>query len=96
MSRIFQAFIELYLIESPSISPYSSSITETGYPIALNISQLDNSIYIYFLLNLAFWFFVIWGIWKLLRKSRKKKNAYLSVKHVKEAVQERRDSAHKG
>lgn len=48
------------------------------------------------LLDIAFWFLVIWGIWKLLLKSKKKKNVYLPAKNIKEAVQERRDSAHKG
>lgn len=73
LSRVAQALTELYILESPSISLYPTSNNETGYPIALNLSQSDNNLYFYYLINIAFWFVVIWGIWKVLLRTKSKK-----------------------
>lgn len=72
-SRIMQALVEMFILKIPSISVYPTSNSETGYPIALNLSKYDNSIYFYYVINIAFWFLVIWGVWQLLQKASKKK-----------------------
>lgn len=72
-SRIVQALVEMFIFNIPSISPYPTSNTQTGYPIPLNLDQLDNSRNIYYLLNISFWFVVIWGAWKLLQRTKSKK-----------------------
>lgn len=67
-SRIAQALVEMFILKIPSISLYPTSNSETGYPIAINLSQDNNSIYFYYFINIIFWFLVIWGVWKILSK----------------------------
>ena len=81
-SRIAQALVEMFILNVPSISPYPTSNTQTGYPIPLNLNQIDNSRHIYYLLNISFWFIVIWGVWKLLQKTSKKKKEYTGMLYL--------------
>ena len=74
ISRIAQALVEMFILNIPSISPYPTSNTETGYPVALNLNEPNNTIYVYYIINIAFWFLFIWGVWKILQKTYRKKN----------------------
>lgn len=71
LSRIAQALIELIILKTASISPYPTSNIETGYPIALNLNQSNSSIYFYYIFNIVFWFLLILGVWKIIKKPKK-------------------------
>lgn len=66
ISRIVQALIGF------TISLYSSSVAETGYPIALNIDKTNIAFYIFCTINIVIWFVILFGIWKLIKKLLKK------------------------
>jgi hypothetical protein len=71
-SRIAQALVELTILETSSVSFYSgTSVVETGYPIALNISKSDSMLYFYYGINVIIWFFAILGLWKLFLHLKK-------------------------
>ena len=69
ISKIVQALIEMFVFNIPSISIYPTSNVETGYPIFLNLSRSDSMRYVFYLINITFWFMVIWGIWKIFFKN---------------------------
>ncbi len=73
LSRIIQALMELFILKTASISPYPTSNTETGYPIALNLNQSNSSIYFYYIVNIAFWFLLILGAWRIIKRPKKSK-----------------------
>ncbi|MDO8570796.1 MAG: hypothetical protein Q7R97_04395 [Candidatus Daviesbacteria bacterium] len=72
ISRVIQALVEVFVFKNSSISLYSTSISETGYPIAQNISQTDNIYYLICAINIILWFIILFGIWKLAGKLLKK------------------------
>ena len=48
---------------------------EAGFPFKYSSSTLfgeGETNYLLMVLNIVFWFLVIWGVWKLIHKSRKK------------------------
>lgn len=72
ISRVVQALIEVYILKTSQISLYPSSISETGFPIARNMSQSENSYYFICILNIILWFIILFGIWKLIKKNSTK------------------------
>ncbi|OGH49808.1 MAG: hypothetical protein A3H17_03510 [Candidatus Levybacteria bacterium RIFCSPLOWO2_12_FULL_37_14] len=72
LSRIVQALMELLILKTASISPYPTSNIETGYPIALNLSQSNTSIYFYYMVNITFWFLLILGVWRIIKRPKKR------------------------
>lgn len=68
ISRVVQALVEVFVVKNSSISLYPTSISETGYPIARNLSQQDNIYYFICFINIIFWFIILFGIWKLIGK----------------------------
>ncbi len=71
-SRFLQSFIA-YLFSQRAMSFLGIECTATGYPIATCINQFDSTRYIYFVINILFWFAVIAGIkWFALDKYKKR------------------------
>ena len=49
---------------------------KSGFPLRFGSSSLfggSSTNYTMLLLNIAFWFIVIWGIWKVLQRTKSKK-----------------------
>lgn len=49
-------------------NPLAGSCQVTGFPFATCTNSYDGLPIAYYLLNIAFWFGIIWVIWKVLQK----------------------------
>jgi hypothetical protein len=56
-----------------SVVFFGSHCVATGYPIAICINEFDNAQYIFFLVNIVFWFAMVVGIKRLFLDKKKKK-----------------------
>lgn len=67
-SRYVQTLVAVFIIQGPSVSFFAPECSATGYPVAICVDASENSKYIYYLINIVFWFIILFGIWKLFRK----------------------------
>jgi len=69
ISRIVQALVDIIFFDRLSVSFFPSSNVETGYPIALNLNSYNEIYYIYFIINISFWFVLLLGVRKLIKRT---------------------------
>lgn len=70
---IISAFLQGFLGTLFNFNLLAGSCQVTGYPLAFCINSYGGLPIGYYLLNIMLWFVIIWGIWKVLQKSKSKK-----------------------
>jgi len=73
ISGIIQACIELFVYGYIMYSFFGAGCIVTGYPFAVCANEFDNTHYVYSIINILFWFGVIWCAKLLLFSKRRGK-----------------------
>lgn len=71
ISILIQSYTEAFISGKVGYSFFGSSCYPTGYPFAKCVNEFENPFGLY-LINIIFWFIVIWLIWKVIFKRVKR------------------------
>ncbi len=68
ISAILAVYIGIFVFKEPAVSLFGSSCNTTGLPILLCLDEFDSSRYVFYFINISFWFLVAFAIWRFFNK----------------------------